>query len=87
MSSFHMKEHSVSAQQIEAVQPLRTSGDRFLSPDAGILLVLSDGTKTKYLAEPNVPMPVQGDWFVRDEVLATTFVVTAARFAELFQEA
>jgi hypothetical protein len=84
--SYQVKAHAVTAVQIESVQPLRVSGDRFLSPDAGVLLRLADGTKTKYLAEPGVPMPAAGDWFVRDEALATTFVVTAARFAELFSE-
>jgi len=80
-----IKAHAVDAQQISAVQPLRVGGDKMLAPDAGIILVLDDGRKTKWLAEPNVPMPVANDYYVVDSELHTTYVIPADKFDSLFE--
>jgi len=82
---YKMKSHSVQAQLIKALSPLRASSDRVLSPDAGLILELEDGKRIKWMAEPNVPMPTVGDYFAEDNELHTTAVITAAKFSELFE--
>ena len=75
--------HAVTAIRITQVLPLR-AGDKITSPDAGLLLVLEDGSKRKWLLEPNPPLPELGMWLIHDEILKTDSVVTAEKFAELF---
>ena len=79
-----VKKHLVTATKIAGVSPLR-SGSQITSPDAGLVLVLEDSTKRKWLIEDNV-LPEVGSWLVHDDVLKTDYVVTAEQFQTLFQE-
>ena len=77
-----VKKHFVTATKIAQVSPLRHGG-QITSPDAGLLLVLSDNTKHKWLIEDGA-IPVVGSFLVHDADLNTRYLVTAEKFAELF---
>jgi hypothetical protein len=88
VSNYKIKSHSVNAQRIEKVEPLIVGGDKMLSPDAGILLRLAASRLcVKWLAEANAPMPREGDYFVQDDEIHTTFIVSAMKFESLFEAA
>jgi hypothetical protein len=80
-----VKSHAVTAVRIVQVSPLRAGG-QITSPDAGLLIVLEDGSKRKWLLEANTPVPAIGMWMVHDDVLKTDYVVTAEQFSSLFNE-
>jgi hypothetical protein len=77
-----VKKHFVTATRIAQVSPLRHGG-QITSPDAGLLLVLSDNTKHKWLIEGGA-IPAIGSWLINDADLHTRYVVTEDKFAELF---
>ena len=79
--AFTLKSHSVAAIKITALAPLVRNGMP-VSPEAGLKLVLEDGRCVNWLAESGA-MPSPGDWLVEDPVLATTFVLTPAKFTAL----
>jgi hypothetical protein len=79
-----VKEHAVSATRIAQVQPLRGNGGGPMSPDAGLLIVLEDGSKRKWLLDANAPVPAPGMWLIHDDILKTDSVVSAEQFSELF---
>jgi hypothetical protein len=81
-----VKEHAVSATRIAQVQPLRGNGGGPMSPDAGLLIVLEDGSKRKWLIEDGA-IPVVGSFLVYDADLHASYLVTAEKFAELFTAA
>ena len=81
---YWMRSHAVTGQRIVKVEPLIRGGQSIMSPDAGVGLVLESGKRHQYLAEPNVPMPVQGDYFIQDSELQLSFTMPASKFAELF---
>jgi hypothetical protein len=83
---FKTVSHMVEANRISSVLPL-IIGDKMLSPDAGIILLLADGTKKKWLAEPNAPMPVVGDFLISNQELHVTYVVNPEQFQRLFEAA
>jgi hypothetical protein len=85
--NYQMKAHSVTAQHIEKVEPLIIGGDKMLSPDAGIRLRFEDGTSLRWMIEQGQAAPQVGDFLVTDTELATTFVISAAKFELLFQVA
>jgi len=87
MSTYQMNSHAVTARRIDAVLPLVIGGDKMLAPDAGIVLRLDDGTRKKWLAEPNAPMPKVGDWLVSNQELHLTYVVNPEQFQRLFEAA
>jgi hypothetical protein len=76
------KSHAVTATKIVSVQPVRR-GDQLMHPDDGIVLVLEDGKKHKWIIEDGIT-PLAGDMFVSDADLHAMYVVNAAKFSELF---
>jgi hypothetical protein len=81
--SITVKEHSVIAVRVTGVLPLRNSAGP-MSPDAGLLIVLEDGSKRKWLLEAYAPVPAPGMWLIHDDILKTDYVMSAEQFAELF---
>jgi hypothetical protein len=77
-----VKSHAVSATRIAQVLPLRNSAGP-VSPDAGLLLALENGSKHKWIIEDGA-IPVVGAFLVQDADLHTHYVITAEKFAELF---
>jgi len=60
--------------------------DQLVSPESGLVLVLADETKHKWLCEKDGVMPSVGDWLVTDNELRVVYVVAADKFSTLFQE-
>ena len=79
-----LRAHAVTAARIISVQPLVTQG-RLVSPDAGLLLVLADGSREKWISEKDNVTPAPGDWLVTDGELHAAYVVSAQKFATLFE--
>jgi hypothetical protein len=80
--SVSVNAHKVSAIRIESIQPLRRGG-QLVHPDEGVLIILSDGTKKKWLNEGGVPAKA-GDLLISDTDLNATYVINPEKFAELF---
>ena len=82
---YQIKAHEVSVSKIVKLEPLQGRNDQLTSPDVGLILVLEDSTKQKWLCEKDGVIPAAGDWFVTDKALGVTFVVPAAKFSTLFK--
>jgi hypothetical protein len=72
----------VTAVKIVQVSPLRAGG-QITSPDSGVVILLEDSTKRKWLSEGG-GIPEIGSWLIHDEILKTDYVVTENQFATLF---
>lgn len=86
MSAYSTKAHSVDAKKITGLAPL-LSGSGMMSPNAGLILILTDDSKHKWVGGSKEITPTIGDWLVQDTELNATFVVAAAKFSELFEAA
>ncbi len=86
MATYTVKSHPVEVARITGLQPLVGPNTAVLSPDFGLLLILENGQKHKWLSEKNAPIPAAGDWFVKDAELNTVYVVSAVKFSTLFDE-
>lgn len=84
MTRYTAKPRAVSAAQVIRVEPMAGRNSTLLSPDAGLVLILDDNTRQRWLAEDGA-MPSVGWYLVRDDELHHDFVVAAAKFAELFE--
>ena len=85
MKLYLAKPREVSAAQVIRVEPLMGRNTALLSPDAGLVLVLDDGTKHRWLAESGA-IPAADDYLVRDAELHHDFVVSQKQFRELFTD-
>lgn len=85
MTRYIAKPRAVLASQVIRVEPLMSKNTTLLSPDRGLVLVLDDGTKHRWLAEDGA-MPAPDDYLVRDGELHHDFIVPVNKFAELFEE-
>lgn len=81
---YRVNSHEVEAFKIANVLPL-VMNSAMLSPDAGIVLVLENETRHKWLSEKDGAMPSVGDFFVRDSALNVTYIVDATKFTKLFR--
>jgi hypothetical protein len=79
-----IKSHPVSVAKITRIEPLLRNGN-LTSPELGLTLRLDNGAMHQWLSEPGNPAPVTGDFFVTDELLGLSFIVSADRFNELFE--
>ena len=86
MSTHTVQAHPVEAKKITGIQPLMGRNDQLTSPDVGLILVLEDSTKQKWLCEKDGVIPAAGDFFVTDKALGVSFIVPAQKFGELFVE-
>jgi hypothetical protein len=86
MNNYHVCSHEVAAVRIVNLQPLLGRNEQLVSPESGLVLVLEDETKHKWLCEKDSVTPTVGDFLVTDKELNVTYIVTAAKFATLFQE-
>ena len=83
---YEVKSHRVTVQKIAAVEML-IENSRIISPEAGLILRLDDGTRHVWRSAKNgEPMPLVNDALVHDPQLNLDFVVPAAKFAEWFTE-
>jgi hypothetical protein len=82
---YRVASHNVDAVQILRIQPLMGRNTQVMSPDAGLLLVLSDETKQTWLSEKGSIAPTVGDFLVTDTVLNLSYVVAAANFQKMFR--
>jgi hypothetical protein len=82
-----VKAHPVTVAKIVSVEPLVTHG-KTLSPEAGLLLVLDNGTKHQWFSEKAVTAsPVVGDFLITDPDLNNLiYFVRSETFAALFSE-
>jgi hypothetical protein len=79
-----VKSHEVFATKITGVLPLTSQNGQLISPEAGLVLLLEDRSRHRWLTEQGGVTPTIGDFLVDDRELRTTFIVSAARFTELF---
>ena len=84
--AYHIKSHAVEVSRVTGLQPLMGRNNQLTSPDVGLILVLEDSTKQKWLCEKDGVIPAAGDWFVTDSELHVTYVVSAVKFSTLFDE-
>ena len=82
MAVYQVKAHKITAVRITQVSPLRAGG-QITSPDAGVLLLLEDNTRQRWLIEEG-SLPVVGSLLVYDADLHNRYIVSAEKFAELF---
>jgi hypothetical protein len=85
MTRYMARAREVLAAQIVRVEPLMGRNTTLMAPDSGLILVLDDGTKSKWLAEDG-SFPAPDDYVVHDGLLHHDFIVSAAKFRELFTE-
>jgi hypothetical protein len=87
MTKYISKPRLVSAVEIVSVSPLLgRNGSTVMSPDQGLLLTLSDHLTFRWIAaDKDGGVPEVGAWFVRDSELGTSYIVSAAKFSELFE--
>jgi hypothetical protein len=83
MPNYTIKPHEVRAEKIMRTEPIYNGG-AMVAPNAGLMLIMSDGSKEKWAADKSGIAPQIGDFLVRDSELYFTVVVPAARFNELF---
>ena len=84
---YQIKAHEVAVSKIVKLEPLQGRNDQLTSPDVGLLLVLEDSTKQKWLCEKDGASPAAGDFFVTDKELGVTYIVPVAKFKKLFRKA
>jgi hypothetical protein len=84
MADYQVRAHKITATKIAQVLPLRNSAGP-MSPDAGLLLALENGSKHKWIIEDGA-IPVVGAFLVQDADLHSHYIVSAEKFAELFTE-
>ena len=80
-----VKAHSVTAERIVGLQPLVVNGV-MAAPDAGFTLVLADDSKRRWVADKIGAVPSVEDFLVTDPELNVTYVISAAKFSEMFVE-
>jgi hypothetical protein len=85
MTTYHVKSHAVEGSKIVRIQPLMGRNDQLMSPESGLVLVLDDATKHKWLGEKDGAMPSVGDFLVKDDALNVIYVVAADKFSTLFR--
>ena len=86
MSTYKIKSHPVEVSRVTGVQPLMGRNTELVSPDVGLILVLEDSTKQKWLCETGGVVPTAGDFFVTDKDLHLAYIVPAVKFKELFRK-
>ncbi|MBZ5662389.1 MAG: hypothetical protein LAO08_18460 [Acidobacteriia bacterium] len=82
---FRVKAHTVEVARVVTVHPLVAHG-AMMSPSAGLVLILDNGTRHNWILERDGVNPAVGDTLVHDAVLNLHYVVPVAKFAELFAE-
>jgi hypothetical protein len=85
MATYTVKPHAVTGARILRTEPIYNGG-AMVAPDAGLMLVMEDRSKERWVADKFGAVPHVGDFLVRDPELHCTLVVPAARFSELFAE-
>jgi hypothetical protein len=81
----HVKSHEVFATKIVGVLPLTNQNGQLISPEAGLVLLLEDRSRHRWLTEQGGVTPTIGDFLVEDRELLAAFIVSAVKFAELFE--
>jgi hypothetical protein len=82
---YTVKSHEVQAAKITKTEPIFDHG-AMVAPDRGLILVLDDGSREKWVADKSGVVPQIGDFVITDPELHIRVVVPAARFAVMFQE-
>jgi hypothetical protein len=80
-----VKAHDVFAIKIVGVLPLTSQNGNLVSPEAGLVLLLEDRSRHKWLMEHGGVTPSIGDYLVRDEMLHTDYIVGAETYSQLFE--
>lgn len=84
MSKFIVTKHDVQADKIVELGPLVRPGYGPLNPNAGVVLILENGSRHNWVPVNNEPTPQPGDYLVVDAIVGTTYTVPVAKFTALF---
>lgn len=86
MATYKVKSHPVTGTRISRTEPICDQG-KMVAPNAGLMLIMEDGSSEKWVADRFGAVPNIGDFLVRDPELRITAVVSASQFSELFEAA
>ena len=77
-----IRSHKVTVTKVEEVGPLHIHG-RMVGPNEGLMLVLEDGQRRVWMTDKSDSTPETGSYFVTDDVLSVSYILSAAKFIAL----